>query len=216
MPRSAVKRILRNSENWNLTVALDQQGGLVARTMRGEGPSRPGPFPSSDLHIQRPEARVITRPSRLPDRPYLYRRLLRNPTGPRRRPSLARIPDIKQSAIGFSVPVICFPISRSHQRHPVRRPQLSPFEANYVGYFQRSVLVGRGRHAPQRGPTRRPCPQLSVSAGPIQPTSPLARERCAASFCTFCGISLSWPFCGTRAEIQPPFQRDILRSLSGV
>jgi len=140
MPRSAVKRILRNSENWNLTVALDQQGGLVARTMRGEGPSRPGPFPSSDLHIQRPEARVITRPSRLPDRPYLYRRLLRNPTGPRRRPSLARIPDIKQSAIGFSVPVICFPISRSHQRHPVRRPQLSPFEANYVGYFQPSIL----------------------------------------------------------------------------
>ena len=28
-------------------------------------------------------------------------------------------------------------------------------------------------------------------------TSPLARERCAASFCTFCGISLSRPFCGT-------------------
>jgi superfamily II DNA or RNA helicase len=47
--------------------------------------------------------------------------------------------DIKQSAIGFSVPVICFPISRSHQRHPVRRPQLSPFEANYVGYFQPSI-----------------------------------------------------------------------------
>src|SRR5882762_3460439 len=80
----------------------------------------------------------------------------------------------------------------------------------------RAVLVGRGRHAPQRGPTRRPCPQLSVSAGPIQPTSPLARERCAASFCTFCGISLSRPFCGTRAEIQPTFQKDILRSLSGV
>jgi hypothetical protein len=37
MPRSAVKRILRNSENWNLPVALKQQGGLVARTMRGEG-----------------------------------------------------------------------------------------------------------------------------------------------------------------------------------
>jgi hypothetical protein len=37
------------------------------------------------------------------------------------------------------VPVICFPISRSHQRHPVRRPQLSPFEANYVGYFQPSI-----------------------------------------------------------------------------
>jgi len=57
---------------------------------------------------------------------------------------------------------------------------------------------------------------FQVDAGPVRPTSPLARERCAASFCTFCGISLSWPFCGTWAEIQPTFPRHILRSLSGV
>jgi hypothetical protein len=33
------------------------------------------------------------------------------------------------------------------------------------------------------------------AAGPA--ASPLARARCAANFCTLCGISLSWPFCGT-------------------
>jgi hypothetical protein len=40
----------------------------------------------------------------------------------------------KQSAIGFSVPVICFPINRLRQTYPVRRPQLSPFEPNFVSF----------------------------------------------------------------------------------
>ena len=60
--------------------------------------------------------------------------------------------DIKQSAIGFSVLTICFPISRSHQRHPARRPQFSPFEANFINF---KGLVGRGRHArPTRANTQ--------------------------------------------------------------
>ena len=55
------------------------------------------------------------------------------------------------------------------------------------------------------------CPQLSVSAGPIRPTSPLARERCAASFGTFCGISLSRPFCelATERENSSRFPRSV-------
>jgi len=77
------------------------------------------------------------------------------PEWPRNGPS-----DIKQSVIGFSVRTICFPISRPDQRQSGRRPQLSPFEANFINFG--SGFGGLGPHA---RPKRRACPQLSVSAG---------------------------------------------------
>ena len=54
----------------------------------------------------------------------------------------------------------------------MRRPQLSPFEANYVGYLQpsnfRSGLVGRGRHA---RPTRASAQALSAIERQCRPDS---------------------------------------------
>jgi hypothetical protein len=62
-----------------------------------------------------------------------------------------------------------------------------------MSVFRSGGLGGRGS---TRSPNAQALPAI-VSAGPIRPTSPLARERCAASLCTFCGISLSRAFCGT-------------------
>jgi hypothetical protein len=53
-----------------------------------------------------------------------------------------------------------------------------------------------GRTGSTRSSNAQALPTI-VGACLIRPTSPLPRERCAASFSTFCGISLSRPFCGT-------------------
>lgn len=59
-------------------------------------------------------------------------------------------------------------------------------------------------------------PSIEERRGQQTAPSPLARERCDASFHTLCGISLSRPFCATRAEIQSTSQRHVSPSLSGV